>query len=131
MRTCSKCGEEKSLEEFHKVRRDSERRRRYCKTCHKQDCKKNHRKYTLERAPEKPTYLITDGEFLKIGVYKGDLATRIHGLQNGNPRRLSVIATSSTNIEKLCHYEFDHLCVLNEWFKFDLSIVHYFTEHAE
>ena len=127
---CNTCGETKELNEFHKRNSKSDARRPECKSCHKACCRKNHRRYTLESAPDKPTYLITDGEFLKVGVYKGSLKTRLQGLQNGNPRKLKVLATSESNIEKLCHYEFEHLNVLNEWFKFDLKLITFFTENA-
>lgn len=81
---------------------------------------------------EKHTYFVTDGEFVKVGVFTaGKLESRLMALQNGNPRKLKVLATSASNVEKLCHYEFEDLNVLNEWFKFDLKILHFFTEHAE
>ena len=80
----------------------------------------------------KHTYLVTDGEFVKIGTFSaGKLDSRLPTLQTGNPRKLKVLATSASNIERLCHYEFEDLNVLNEWFKFDLKIVHFVTEHAE
>ena len=96
--------------------------------------KRSHRRKMLAKAElsGKHTYLVSDGDFVKIGVYTADkLQRRLDALQNGNPRKLKVLATSSSNIEKLCHYEFEHLNVLNEWFKLDLEIITFFTENAE
>ena len=95
--------------------------------------KKRQRKAALRNAKssDKHTYIITDGEFIKVGVFTdGKLAKRLEGIQNGNPRKLKVLATSESNIEKLCHYEFEHLNVLNEWFKLDLELITFFTENA-
>ena len=92
-----------------------------------------HRKKILGKANKstKHTYLITDGEFVKIGSFTdGKLDKRLSMLQTGNPRKLSVIATSASNVEKLCHYEFEHLGALGEWFKMDLEIITFFTENA-
>ena len=84
-----------------------------------------------ESQSSKSTYLVTDGDFLKIGSYsEGSLDERVRNLQTGNPRKLKVLATSESNIEKLCHYEFEHLNVLNEWFKLDLELITFFTENA-
>jgi len=95
--------------------------------------KRQQRKCVLRnaKASDKHTYLITDGEFIKVGVFTGGkLDKRLEGIQNGNPRKLKVLATSESNIEKLCHYEFEHLNVLNEWFKLDLELITFFTENA-
>jgi len=92
------------------------------------------RRKTLRNAlkSKKHTYIVTDGEHIKVGTFtKGQLEARLNSLQTGNPRKLKVLATSSSNIEKLCHYEFEHLNVLNEWFKLDLEIITFFTENAE
>ena len=99
----------------------------------KKSNKRVQRKGVLSRASvsDKHTYLITDGEFIKVGVFtSGKLKQRLEGIQNGNPRKLKVLATSESNIEKLCHYEFEHLNVLNEWFKLDLELITFFTENA-
>ncbi len=95
--------------------------------------KRSHRKGMLESAKEsdKHTYLVVDGDCVKVGLFtEGRLADRLAQLQTGNPRKLKVLAISESNIEKLCHYEFEHLNVLNEWFKFDLELVTFFTENA-
>lgn len=100
----------------------------------REKCKMWRRKKKIAAAKrsKKHTYLVTDGEFVKIGAFTaGKLETRLLGLQTGNPRKLKVLATSASNIEKLCHYEFEDLNVLNEWFKLDLRIIHFFTEHAK
>lgn len=100
----------------------------------REQLKRSHRRKMLAEAElsDKHTYLVSDGEFIKIGVFtKGQLEGRLSSLQTGNPRKLTALATSSSNIEKLCHYEFEHLNVLNEWFKLDLEIITFFTENAE
>ncbi len=99
----------------------------------KSDARKHERAKTLMKADvsNKHTYLVSDGEFVKIGVFtEGKLKQRLLTLQNGNPRKLKVLATSASNIEKLCHYEFEDLNVLNEWFRLDLKLITFFTEQS-
>ena len=146
---CSKCGEVKPLDGFGRDRHTKDGLRYNCKNCmnevkriYRDKNKEKIRKSRSRRArcnrlkeaeqSNRHTYLITDGHFLKVGSFTdGKLEQRLYTLQTGNPRKLRVLATSASNIEKLCHYEFEDLNVLNEWFKFDLKIVHFFTEHAE
>ena len=163
MKKCSKCGEEKPLDEFNKQKRNPDGLNYNCKECLRADKKRwreankdkirrsrkkwndanrdsrnlynreHHRRNTLQKASlsDRHTYLVSDGEFIKIGVFTaGKLSQRVQMLQNGNPRKLKVLATSASNIEKLCHYEFEDLNVLNEWFKMDLRLITFFTEQA-
>ena len=163
MKKCSKCGEEKPLDEFIKNKRNPDGLEYKCKIClrayrkrwrdaNQDKVRRYHKKYdeanrdsrnlrdrerrrrsTLKNSTssDKHTYLVSDGEFIKIGVYThGKLRRRIRELQSGNPSKLKVLATSASNIEKLCHYEFEDLNVLNEWFKLDLRLITFFTEQA-
>ena len=36
-------------------------------------------------------YLLTDGEFFKIGVTKGSIEKRIKKLQTGNPNNIAIV----------------------------------------
>ena len=156
---CTKCKEIKELGEFGKNRAQKDGLSGTCRECRKSDvrCPDYHREYQKKwrnenkeyvknankmanrrrilrsaKSSSKHTYLITDGEFIKVGVFtSGKLDKRLESIQNGNPRKLKVLATSESNIEKLCHYEFEHLNVLNEWFKLDLELITFFTENAE
>ncbi len=99
----------------------------------KTESRRHQRVKTLRKADvsSRHTYLVSDGEFVKIGVFtEGKLRRRLIVLQTGNPRKLKVLATSASNIEKLCHYEFEDLKVLNEWFRLDLRLITFFTENA-
>jgi hypothetical protein len=48
------------------------------------------------------TYVVSDGEFLKIGRAT-DAAKRIASLQTGNPRRLVLLGVVARNIEQRIH----------------------------
>jgi hypothetical protein len=48
------------------------------------------------------TYVISDGEYLKVGRAK-DLAVRLSSLQGGNPRRLRIYSFVSRDIERDVH----------------------------
>lgn len=127
----SEKGVENTLRERERTKawRQSEEGRRATRM----HARKSHRKGILEAAKvsDKHTYLVADGDCVKVGLFtEGRLADRLAQLQTGNPRKLKVLAIFESNIEKLCHYEFEHLNVLNEWFKFDLELVTFFTEHA-
>ena len=100
---------------------------------HRESAKRCDRRKILKKAESSSshTYLISDGEFLKIGIFTADkLQRRVDALQNGNPRKLKVLATSDINIEKLCHYEFEDLRVSGKWFKMSLELITFFTERA-
>lgn len=62
-------------------------------------------------------YFITDGDFIKIGR-TNNLANRLKWIQNGNPRRLSVLkhVENSGWEEPLWHSAFGDFRVLGEWF---------------
>lgn len=67
-------------------------------------------------------YLISDGEFCKIGI-AADVAARLLGLQTANPRELRIlhlIEVSNPNaLEEELHIRFEHKRVRGEWFRFD------------
>ena len=160
IKKCTRCGEEKGLDEFSRNKRFKDGFQYNCNKCRAIDRKKwrsenpekvkeskrkwrennpekasvHQKKKILDKASvsTKHTYLLTDGESIKIGTFtEGKIERRLSMLQTGNPRKLKVLATSANNIEKLCHYEFEHLNVLNEWFKMDLELITFFTENAE
>lgn len=64
-------------------------------------------------------YLITDGEFVKIGV-AGNVNTRMHDLQIGNPKKLCIILyekiKNAYKIEKLLHEKYKDKRMVGEWF---------------
>lgn len=64
-------------------------------------------------------YFITDGEYVKIGVTT-DLNKRLRGLQTGNPRRLKVLYSFTTDwpytVESKLHKKYENKNVGNEWF---------------
>jgi len=66
-------------------------------------------------------YLITDGEYYKIGYTDLQVERRIAELQTGNPRKLSVIAVlnGGRQLEQQFHAMFGHGRVGGEWFKLD------------
>lgn len=69
-------------------------------------------------------YLLTDGNFFKIGVTRGSIDKRIKKLQTGNPDDIVIVQYHQTEypfkMEKLLHTRHNHQRVNNEWF--DLSL---------
>lgn len=67
-------------------------------------------------------YVITDGEYVKIGVARNGVENRVNGLQTGNPRKLFVVRTFECKksevflLEKGLHGRFKNYNVKNEWF---------------
>jgi len=65
-------------------------------------------------------YLITDGNYFKIGYTTKKLEYRLKELQVGNPSQLSIIHFHKTfnfiKIEYLLHRRFHHKHILGEWF---------------
>lgn len=67
-------------------------------------------------------YLITDGDFLKVGISK-DPVTRLKGLQTANARKLSLVQTSkrmsredAAQWEAQLHEKYKDSRVQGEWF---------------
>lgn len=69
-------------------------------------------------------YLITDGNFFKVGVAK-NVEDRLHGLQLGNPNKLSVFCyactTESKKVERYLHKRYKHKLIHREWFSFKID----------
>ena len=65
-------------------------------------------------------YIITDGEYHKIGMTIGDANKRLKEIQNMNPRKLEVLYQQHTpwayDYEHLIHELFDKKRVRGEWF---------------
>lgn len=65
-------------------------------------------------------YLISDGQFVKIGGTKNNLHKRVNELQTGNPRKLIILGSYNTSYllqtERLVQHEYKDLNILNEWF---------------
>ena len=70
-------------------------------------------------------YLLTDGEYFKIGVTRGSIENRIKKLQTGNPDDIVLVKYYQTEypfkMEKSLHAK--HRCqrVNNEWFNLTLE----------
>lgn len=68
-------------------------------------------------------YLITDGEFFKIGRTKKDVDKRLRELQTGNSSELQVLYSvkvkNASQVEATMHRKYNHCKQINEWF--DLS----------
>lgn len=69
-------------------------------------------------------YLITDGEYVKIG-YSVNPPKRVAELQTGNARVLSLLGTikGTEQDERALHAKYAHLNVLQEWFELDSAIL--------
>lgn len=78
---------------------------------------------------QRMTYLLTDGEFFKIGTTLAP-AERFGKVQLGNAREIVVVAMAIGDREKELHDLFDHLRVRGEWFKIDREIVSWFTDNG-
>ena len=66
-------------------------------------------------------YLITDGEYTKIGATSYNTKKRLNELQTGNPKKLIEIGNYNVNnkitTEKMLHDKYAHKHILGEWFK--------------
>ena len=71
-------------------------------------------------------YLITDGNYYKIGV-STDPESRLKSLQTGNPNKLEIVNTYNVSssdmyeMETTLHNMFKDKRVLNEWFDLEYS----------
>ena len=72
--------------------------------------------------PKYYVYLISDGEYIKIGIAK-DVRTRLCELQVGNPNQLELICAIPLNSEKNArrleeelHLEYDEFSIRGEWY---------------
>lgn len=65
-------------------------------------------------------YLISDGEFFKIGRTKKDVNKRLKELQTGNPSSLQIIHSvqvkNASSVESIMHRKYDYCKQINEWF---------------
>lgn len=63
-------------------------------------------------------YLVSDGEFIKIGYTKNKIECRLVIGRQWNPRPLEVLLVIEANIgyERFLHKKFSHLVVSGEWF---------------
>ncbi len=70
--------------------------------------------------PRTQVYVIKSGDFYKIGMTQGSVASRLKGLQTGNPEPLDVIFTIVTKdpdkLERNIHEAFKHRHVRGEWY---------------
>lgn len=68
-------------------------------------------------------YLVSDGQFTKIGGTSYDVKKRLLELQTGNAKKLKIIGSYKCNYlnvtEKLIHNDFKDKKILNEWFSLD------------
>lgn len=68
-------------------------------------------------------YLVSDGQFTKIGGTSYDVKKRLLELQTGNAKKLKIVGSYKCNYlnitEKLIHNDFKDKKILNEWFSLD------------
>lgn len=80
-------------------------------------------------------YLITDGEFFKIGVTKGDVEKRIKGLQTGSPNEITLVNYYESNnyrkVESWFHRKYKTKRMEGEWFYLDIEDVESFIVEAK
>ena len=80
-------------------------------------------------------YLLTDGEFFKIGVTRGSIDKRIKKLQTGNPDDISLVNSYQTEypfkMEKALHATHNHQRINNEWFDLSLSDITNFESECK
>ena len=80
-------------------------------------------------------YLITDGEFFKIGVTRGSIEKRIRKLQTGNPDSIVIISHYDTDypfkIESALHARHSHQRINNEWFNLTPYDIKNFKKECE
>lgn len=80
-------------------------------------------------------YLLTDGEFYKIGVTRGSIQKRISKLQTGNPNDITIVKYYQTEhpfkLESALHARHSHQRINNEWFDLTLDDVTSFNQECE
>ena len=80
-------------------------------------------------------YLLTDGEFFKIGVTRGSIEKRIKKLQTGNPDNIAIVNYHLTEypfkLESALHARHAHQRINNEWFDLSLNDVTSLTQECE
>ena len=80
-------------------------------------------------------YLLTDGEFFKIGVTKGSIEKRIKKLQTGNPNNIAIVNYHLTEypfkIESALHARHSHQRINNEWFNLTPYDIKNFKKECE
>lgn len=79
-------------------------------------------------------YLLTDGEYYKIGVTRGSIEGRIKKLQTGNANEISMVAHHRTShpfrMEKMLHARHSMSRVSNEWFMLSHDEVNGFLDEC-
>ena len=153
MKTCSKCGENKSLEDFNKNKSRPDGLQHNCRACQSESKREWAKKRTREdidrhnardyitlkrrnrkrreREPQGMTYLITDGLAYKVGITasRDEFETRrLRQLQNGNPRKLTLLLWSEHDIELHLHHEFRSDRLIGEWFTMSDEMLDFFTK---
>ena len=75
-----------------------------------------------ETSPKSFVYLITDGNFVKIGV-ADNIKNRLNGIQTGNPNKCKVIcaipckdSNSAFSLERKLHWEYRLRKKRGEWY---------------
>ena len=80
-------------------------------------------------------YLLTDGEFFKIGVTRGSIEKRIKKLQTGNPDNIVIVNYHLTEypfkLESVLHARHAYQRINNEWFNLSLNDVKNFKQECE
>ena len=80
-------------------------------------------------------YLLTDGEFFKIGVTRGSIEKRIKKLQTGNPDNITIVNYHLTEypfkLESALHARHAHQRINNEWFDLNVNDVTNFKQECE
>lgn len=70
-------------------------------------------------------YLITDGEYTKIGIGTGNATNRLKQFQTGNPKKLWIefetIIDNASSLELFLHNKFKNKRLQGEWFSLDKS----------
>lgn len=71
-------------------------------------------------------YLLSDGEYQKIGITTASLTKRVSQIQNGNPKKITAIAKYEVStdvffVEKQLHKLFKNTRVIGEWFSSSIS----------
>lgn len=132
MKKCSTCMTFRPNSEFgvEKTKYNASYARTVCNKCRAGGVAERNM-YRQMESSGKSTYLVTDGEFYKIGTFTdGKLEVRVRGIQTGNPRQVRVVDTSCKNIEVFCHRALAKHRVHGEWFRSSPEVFTTFTEMA-
>lgn len=89
---------------------------------------RSHAKKSREKRA-RMTYLISDGEFFKIGV-SNDVLDREAKCQMGNARQLDILALACGDQEKKLHDQFKEHHVRGEWFRQSPEIIQWFSSNG-